>query len=129
MIFLLKSMLFVLIADFYLYWQHRGLHRFLPKQHAIHHKYKYAIVMHPIEHFLNWAIFPIGWFLSFSFFETVPVAIWGIAYTLMAHERVKGSPGNIFMSALDHEGHHDKYDKNYGVLFTFWDRLIGSYSR
>lgn len=85
--------------------------------------------MHPIEHILNWAIFPIGWAMGFGFFETVPVAIWGISFTLLAHERIKcDKTQSIFMHALDHEGHHDLYDKNYGVFLTIWDRIMGTYT-
>jgi Delta7-sterol 5-desaturase len=124
----LKSILFVFVADTYLYWQHRALHKFAPKIHALHHMFAFRTIFHPLEQITNWAIFPIGWAAGFTTTQMLPVIIWTIMFTFMSHREEKPRrTSKIFMSLRGHERHHDLYDKNYGVMLTLWDRLAGTY--
>ena len=124
-----KSALFVFIAHTYLYWQHRALHYFFPTMHGLHHKWKYKTVFHLGEQILNWAIFPIGWLIGFTTNEMLLVLIWSIIFVFTSHREKKSKKKSwIFMTSLAHEAHHDTYNKNYGVLLTLWDRLMGTYA-
>ncbi len=127
--FILKTVAFVFIADFYLYWQHRALHKFLMRIHSIHHRKKYATIFHPLEHVLNWGLFPIGWLIGFTTNEMLLVLIWTIIFTFISHNEKKPRPKKtIFMQATDHEKHHDLTVKNYGVVLKLWDRLMRTYA-
>jgi len=126
---ILNGLIFILIADAWLYWTHRISHKFFPKQHALHHKYKFKTVFHSVDHIFNWGIFPFGWLVGFTTTEMLPVIVWGIMFTFISHrekKNYKAKPG-IIMRTVDHESHHDSYNKNYGVLFTLWDRTMGTY--
>jgi len=125
---IVNSLIFILIADAYLYWEHRALHRFLPKIHSLHHAHKFRTIFHPIEHFFNWLIFPIGWLLGFTTTEMLPVIVWSIIFTFVSHYEKKPRVNHtIFMGTKKHEDHHDSYNKNFGVLLTLWDRTMGTY--
>lgn len=124
-----KAVIFVFFAHTYLYFSHRFLlHGPLWKQHSIHHAHVW-LRMHPIEHFLNWFTFPLGYFVGFSFMEMVPLLIWGVAFTFMAHKRkwprLFRLPKSWYQFVVSVDAHHlhHKSTINYGVFFTFWDKL------
>ncbi len=120
---------FICIADTYLYWQHRCLHWFFPKQHNLHHKYSFKTVFHWVDQVTNWAIFPIGWLLGFTTNQMLPVLVWSIIFVFISHREKKSMKKRIvFMTAYAHEIHHKIYNKNYGVLTTFWDKAMGTYA-
>lgn len=104
------------------------LHWVFPNQHGFHHKWKFRTAFSFTDHFFNWLIFPIGWLCGFSTTEMLPTMLWTVMFTFMSHREYKPKPmGKIFMSLRGHEAHHDKYNKNYGVMLTLWDRLAGTY--
>lgn len=58
-------------------------------------------------------------------------------YVHMLHSNVKWNLGlfgkYIFISPLDHQLHHsidkEDYDKNFGLIFVWWDKLFGTYKK
>lgn len=131
----------ILIYDFCSYWSHRISHfnRFFWSTHVVHHSaehYNLTISFRQswIQHFKIIFFLPVA-FIGFHpviFFVTHQVAVltqfWqhtacigrlhpAIEYFLVtpSHHRV-------------HHGTNEKYlDKNFGVIFIIWDRLLGTF--
>jgi lathosterol oxidase len=142
-IYLIASTVLVIVAhDAYFYWTHRLIHH--PKlfswAHRTHHRSRTptpwaAYAFDPAEALLN------GIFLTL-FLLVVP--LHGIAVliflTHMIIRNVIGHAGyEIFPKAMQHHPvwgqitnvrHHDQHHRdmlgNYGLYFTWWDRLMGT---
>lgn len=150
------ALLFVLVADFTVYWLHRAYHTFkvIWPLHAVHHS---AEVMTPItayrNHPLNLPIaasfntLVIGALMGFLLGAFSPeTSIWEIAganafvvivnMTLLNfhHSHIWVSFGPVLerfiISPAQHQVHHSKnpehYNKNYGRIFAFWDWMFGT---
>jgi sterol desaturase/sphingolipid hydroxylase (fatty acid hydroxylase superfamily) len=68
-------------------------------------------------------------------FDFLYFVLYGILYTLQhTHHWIDYGPlGLIFVSPADHQVHHsdnpEHFDKNFGMFFTVWDRMLGTYCR
>jgi sterol desaturase/sphingolipid hydroxylase (fatty acid hydroxylase superfamily) len=138
-------LLYILLADFGLYWSHRALHsRWLWSQHAWHHAPGYvyfgsgirATVVHVFVTVFPYTVaaiiipaFSYGQFFFYIFlFDTlnqhythsnidIPKARW--------LEKVFVTPR---MHQIHHHANPLRTNSNYGSVFSLWDRLFGTFT-
>jgi sterol desaturase/sphingolipid hydroxylase (fatty acid hydroxylase superfamily) len=133
----------IIIFDFCSYWSHRISHfnRFFWCTHVVHHT---------AVHYNLTVSFRLSWVQHLKIVFFLPVILFGfhpiiffvvnqvmVLFQFWQHtEYIKKMPRLIewiFITPSNHRVHHgsdDEYlDKNFGALFTFWDRLFGSYVR
>ena len=134
--------LLVVWQDFYFYWTHRLLHtRWLFRHvHAVHHRSRHpspwaAYSFHPIEALNNSAMLFIA-LAAVPVNETV-LAIFvlhQIVRNAHGHAAYETMPGSFvrhrfwgrFTTTTHHHLHHETARGNYGLWFTYWDRLCGT---
>ena len=135
----------LLIVSFFRYWMHRWQHanEFLWRLHAYHHsvtnlRATNTYVSHPIDFALrNVIVFSLLGIVGFAPLALV-IALPAMAVPgLFSHcgGDIKGGALNHwFVTPEVHRWHHSavvpeghKYSVNYGVEFSFWDRLFGTF--
>lgn len=134
--------LLLVIHDAYFYWIHRLMHQ--PKlyrlAHLVHHKSVNpspwaAYAFHPVEAILEAGIIPVLLFLvpvhPISFLAFVTLMLWfnvygHLGYELFSQKTYTHPLGKWLNSSVHHNLHHEKFHGNYGLYFTFWDRLCGT---
>ena len=143
--FWLQLLTAVVVLDFWMYAWHQFNHRvpFLWKLHRFHHKDEKmnsttALRFHALELLLSYpgkalvcTIFGIGYLpllvYEVAFFCSVIIHHSNIYISLKADNRYR----LLFASPRMHRIHHSKKqeetDSNYGGLFSFWDRLFGTW--
>ena len=132
--------LFLFLQDTYYYWAHRWMHN--PKVykyfHLIHHKSIHTSVwtsfsFHPLETILQALFLPIVCcILPMHFYAIIAVLSIMTFSATINHAGVEIYPSgkfgkwfqSIFIGATHHDCHHTKFNYNYGLYFTFWDRVI-----
>jgi Delta7-sterol 5-desaturase len=143
--FAFSILLMILMHDTYFYWTHRLLH--LPgwyeKIHFSHHLSSNpnpwtSLAFHPAEAIIQAAIFPI----IVLIIPIHPVAFFSFLF-YMVFMNVRGHSGfQIFPfenrinkwdwwnnSSKQHDEHHQYAKDNYGLYFTFWDKLMKTGSK
>ncbi|HEV7227231.1 sterol desaturase family protein [Brevundimonas sp.] len=134
--------LYLLAHDAFYYWLHRALHhpRLFAWTHAEHHRSRDP------SPFASFAFDPAeaaatAWFLP-ALALVVPIH-WGVALallTLMSLSAVLNHAGREvwpegwlaraplkwLITATHHDGHHKRFNGNYGLYFRFWDQLAGT---
>jgi Delta7-sterol 5-desaturase len=132
----------VLIHDAYFYWTHALMHKskFLFKFHRHHHLHTDvtpldAMAFHPVEafvHFIFFLIYPL------VIPTTLPVIqfmfIWMIVCNSAGHLPYEFYPKFLydypvvrnFNASIHHQMHHKFYNSNFGIYYTFWDKLMGT---
>lgn len=136
--FPLSLLLYMLLQETYYYWIHRWMHHpaIFRMVHKVHHDSKIsspftAFSFHPIEALLQAILIPI--LLLF-----IPIHLYVIIalLTIMSISSVvnhldieiypKGSQNHFskwVIGATHHSQHHQRYKYNFGLYFTFWDRI------
>ena len=136
--FVFSILLMILMHDAYFYWTHRLMHHRLIYRytHLTHHKFTAptpwaAFAFHPLETMISMGIIPLivfvvpfhQWalicFISFMIFNNILIHL---GFNIRAFCFT-----NFQNTAMDHDYHHHKGRDNYGLYFTFWDRLMGTY--
>lgn len=133
----------VLLHDTYFYWTHRLLHSpgIFDRIHKTHHLSRNptpwaAFAFHPAEAVVSAAIIPLIIFVI----PCHPVALFAFL-TYMTTMNVIGHLGyEVFPDSINrhkilkwqntstnHNWHHEKCKDNYGLYFTFWDRIMKTY--
>ena len=132
----------IVAHDAYFYWMHRTMHR--PRLyrhfHRVHHlsrtptpwaAYSFA----PLEAIFEAAFLP----LILLVFETSAIVVFGFT-THMIVRNVVGHAGielfpkkwlqwpilRAITTTTHHDLHHAEFRWNYGLYFTWWDRLMGT---
>ncbi|MCO5143612.1 MAG: sterol desaturase family protein [Oligoflexia bacterium] len=148
-------MVFFIIKDFFAYLHHRFVH-LIPSLyyfHAVHHSPKNISFytywrMHPIDYFGNSLFKLFGIFILMKFckivygqyllfevvYATVFVTIISSATNFLRHSTfILHFPrwlSHIIQSPAMHLSHHnlseDKQNKNFAVVFSFWDWILGT---
>ena len=136
----LSIIIFLLIHDFYYYWLHKWMHesKILRRFHMHHHKSVNTTAFtsfsfHPVESVLQGVIVPI-------IVIVLPMSLLALSITLILmtisaiinHGGVEIYPlgkkfkffGKHIIGATHHDHHHRNVKKNYGLYFTFWDRIM-----
>jgi len=140
--FILAFPLMLLMHDSYFYWAHRMMHlpRLFKMVHLVHHRSTNpspwaAYAFHPLEAVVESMIFVI-------FLFTIPVhnihLMWffvvSLVYNVYGHLGFEIYPkgfnkhwlGKWMNTSVSHNQHHQYFKGNYGLYFTFWDRLMGT---
>lgn len=131
----------ILATDFVWYWYHRLGHEvnFFWAAHIVHHhseefNFTAAARITTFQAIIRtgfWCILP---FLGFHPKMVITMLIVHGAYSFFTHTQVIGRIKWLeyaFVTPSVHGVHHasdEKYlDKNYGDMFTFWDRMFGTF--
>lgn len=134
--------LLILIHDTYFYWMHRLVHQpvLFRRVHKVHHLSKNpspwaSLSFQPAE-----AVLEIIWILPVQWLIPIQPSIWLafafviLAINVMGHLNVEIYPGswkkNPVLKWLNfsgmHNQHHQFFHGNYGLYFSFWDRMMGT---
>ena len=135
----------LLIHETYYYWMHRAIH--LPKiyraVHKVHHQSLSptpwtAFSFHPWESVLEalilsviLMIIPLNVYvlLFYLIFMTFNSVINHLDIEVYPAFFRKSTFGKLWIDATHHHFHHSEFNTNYGLYFTFWDKLMGTQSR
>ncbi len=130
----------ILLHDTYFYWTHRWMHhpRLFRLFHRVHHLSKNptpwaAYAFSPLEAVVQAGIFPLTVFLipihplAFGLFM-----LWQISFNVIGHTGYEiyrpgfmdSWPRWIMNTPTCHAMHHEKIHGNFGLYFSFWDRLM-----
>lgn len=132
----------LIIHDTYFYWVHRLMHH--PKLfkwfHLVHHRSSNpspwaAYAFHPLEAIMESLIFVV-------FLLTIPIHplhitlffLFSLIYNVYGHLGFELYPkgfnkhwlGKWLNTSISHNMHHQYFKGNYGLYFTFWDRLMNT---
>jgi sterol desaturase/sphingolipid hydroxylase (fatty acid hydroxylase superfamily) len=129
----------LLLYDFMSYRNHRFQHRFLWHIHALHHWQTDLHAANDYAHFLEAALRFLSWALPLSLikFDFAPMpALLGLgrgALEFYIHSPTTvnfGPARRILVDNRFHRIHHSleptHFDRNFGILFSFWDSLFGT---
>jgi sterol desaturase/sphingolipid hydroxylase (fatty acid hydroxylase superfamily) len=136
--FIISVLLMIMVHDAYSYWIHRLMHHkvLFKYTHLLHHKFKNpspwsAFAFHPFESILTMGIIPIIIFVIPWHNLTLVIFItWMIFYDTFVHLGYNIKFLKIFKwqnTPVDHDVHHQNSKYNFGLYFTIWDRLMGTY--
>lgn len=136
--FITSIFLMIVIHDTYFYWTHRLIHhsKLFKYIHKIHHSFKSptpwaSFAFHPFEAIISLGFIPIILFtipyhhlalILFVTFLTVYNIIIHLGYSIPRLNQFKYSN-----TPEAHDYHHLKSKGNYGLYFTFWDKIMGTY--
>lgn len=134
--------LLFLIHDTYFYWAHRLMHykRLFKTFHLVHHQSTNpspwaAYAFHPLEALVEAGIFIVFLYmlpihtlhLLIFFFIMIVHNVYGhLGYELYPAGFNKHWLGRWINTSISHNQHHQYFKGNYGLYFTFWDRLMGT---
>ncbi|HXC50560.1 MAG TPA: sterol desaturase family protein [Candidatus Limnocylindrales bacterium] len=135
------GLFYFLVVDFIAYWMHRLNHaRWLWSTHAFHHSSRnlyWASGMRgsPV-HFL---LLGIPSLIVQVFFSPEGYVLWlvlayGVVHNSLIHSNVRlpRAINWVFVTGESHLVHHARDTKlgntNFGFLFTFWDRMFGTWT-
>ena len=132
----------ILLMDLLTYCIHRVFHTvpWLWRFHALHHSAKYIRWsttgrVHPINEAINYlvTVVPLA-LVGFPISVVLPVSPIVIAFAIGAHTQWNvgfGPLSSVFVSPRFHHWHHthshEGGNKNFANVFSFWDRLFGTY--
>jgi sterol desaturase/sphingolipid hydroxylase (fatty acid hydroxylase superfamily) len=139
---IVQVLVFLLVADFFVYWSHRAMHRFkfLWAFHTTHHAPEHITFassarFHPVEVILQY----FWYYALIRIFGGNPLA-WLPILVIMElnleaqHTQIPWRLGplyRVFVTPAFHAYHHSTdpahYDKNFSSgMFSFWDYLFGT---
>ena len=141
---LVASLFSFLVLDAVNYLTHRLLHTpLLWPFHAVHHSdlrldHSSGLRFHPIEFLVHIttasaAILVLGATPAGVAAYTLAAAIWNLALhtSLRAPRTLDAMNGTFLLMPAHHRVHHSQraedVDRNYGTVFSFWDRMFGTY--
>lgn len=138
----LSAVLYLLLHDAYYYWLHRLMHdrRLFKWMHAGHHRSREPTAYAAFAFDLTEAALT-AWFLpALVFFIPIHVGVALGLLTLMTvvatlnhcgrevwpDRFVRGPVGGWLITATHHSRHHTHLQRNFGLYFRFWDRVMGT---
>ncbi len=140
--FILAFPLMLIMHDTYFYWAHRAMHspRLFKWVHLVHHRSVNpsplaAYAFHPLEAVVESLIFVIFLFtipinpahLQFFFGFSMLYNVYGhLGFELYPKGFNKHWFGKWMNTSVSHNQHHQYFKGNYGLYFTFWDRMMGT---
>ncbi len=132
----------LLLHDAYFYWAHRLMHHPLLYKHVhkVHHESIdpspfAAFSFHPLE-----ALVEAGFYVIFVFIVPIhlgAIILWQIiqqGFNVIGHMGYEIYPRGFTKhwlfkwktASTHHNMHHAKFEGNYGLYFTWWDRWFGT---
>lgn len=141
--FIISIFMMIAIHDTYFYWSHRLIHHpklfntFHKVHHLSHNPTPWAsFSFHPLEAIVSIGyifiiIFllpchPLALFIFLSIMLTISI-IGHLGYEFFSQKFMNSSMGKWINSSTFHNYHHKRSNYNYGLYFTFWDRLMGTF--
>lgn len=136
------AVLSVFILNFSQYWAHRAQHSLplLWKFHAVHHSVREMDSLNAVTHPVD----TLFWQLARSTLLTIVIVdvqmmLWIVGiltiHDRFLHTRARVNFGvfkDILIDNRHHFVHHSSdprdFDKNFSAVFTFWDRVFGTYA-
>jgi len=134
--------LMFIIHDTYFYWTHRLMHhkKLFKIFHLVHHQSTNpspwaAYSFHPLEAVVEAGIFPVFLFtipihplhLLIFFLMMIVYNVYGhLGYELYPKGFNRHWVGKWINTSINHNQHHQYFKGNYGLYFTFWDRMMGT---
>lgn len=132
----ISLIIYLIIHDTYFYWTHRWQHlNFFRQIHFAHHESRNptswtSFAFHPTEALIQALILPLLITLI-----PINVIILGIFFLIMSLFGITNHLGfEIYprwfemrlrlITATHHQYHHENLSKNFGLYFTWWDRLM-----
>jgi sterol desaturase/sphingolipid hydroxylase (fatty acid hydroxylase superfamily) len=130
----------VIAGDFVYYWFHRTQHMvpLLWRFHAVHHSVREMSGATGYHHFTDAALGILLYALPLSYLSADPFALPVLGLIVSAQGHYLHSPtklglgpvGRVIADNRFHRVHHsirpEHYDKNFGVMLTFWDAIFGT---
>jgi sterol desaturase/sphingolipid hydroxylase (fatty acid hydroxylase superfamily) len=132
----------LMFMDLIWYWTHRLFHRssMLWRFHAVHHsattiRWSTTGRVHPVNEVFNYVVTVVACFLvGFPISVVLPLVPAMVVYAVAAHTQWNPSLGplrHVFAGPRFHRWHHTMQheggNKNFANVFSFWDRLFGTY--
>jgi lathosterol oxidase len=140
----LSLLISFIIHEVYYYWAHRWMHR--PKifryVHSVHHSSRIptpwtAFSFHPLESLLISLVFPfVIMILPMHPVVIVTQLVLMTVSSVINHldidifpEKISGTPlAKLMIGSEHHSRHHSRVNYNYGLHFTFLDKIHGTES-
>lgn len=132
-------LLLMVVHETYYYWIHRWMHvpSIFKKVHKVHHNSKItspftAFSFHPLEGFLQAIFLPIVLMILPIHYYVIIVQLTIMTITsVINHLDIEIYPKNFhkhfigkwMIGASHHSLHHKQFKYNYGLYFTFWDKI------
>lgn len=132
------------LHETYYYWMHRVMHdpKLFRKVHKVHHDSLTptpwtAFSFHPWESLIEALILPailmvvpmhplvLGFYLLLM---TISSVINHLDIEIFPETFRNRWPGKLLINATHHHYHHQEFNSNYGLYFTFWDKWMGTES-
>ncbi|MBA4056631.1 MAG: hypothetical protein C0490_18095 [Marivirga sp.] len=130
----------LLFHDFYFYWTHRFMHhkKIFKYVHRIHHESTNpspwaAYAFHPWEALIQALVFPIMVFTLplhpiimslFLLYMIVRNVIGHLGFEIFPKGWTKNKWLNWTTAVTHHNIHHERFNTNYGLYFSWWDRWM-----
>jgi Delta7-sterol 5-desaturase len=140
--FYLAFIMMIFIHDTYFYWIHRLMHHknLFKIFHAVHHKSinpspLAAYAFHPLEAIAESGVFVLLLLIMpLHDYHLLVFFICSLAYNVYGHLGFEIYPkgfsrnwfGKWLNTSVNHNLHHQYFKGNYGLYFTFWDRIMGT---
>lgn len=137
--FALEVAILLAWADFLGYWLHRAEHTWLWRIHAVHHAprelHAANDIAHPLQAVYSFFLISIPMSLIQIDSRGTPFLVGGMVMlaSIYIHSPVEwhfGQLRKLFVDNRFHRIHHSieerHFDKNFGTLFSVWDRLFGT---
>lgn len=137
--FLLSAAITFLMYDFFYYWLHRAQHRLpvLWRVHEVHHSIEkmgaptgYHHILQPFLEAACCAL-PLMIFIDTPYLGFAAVLTGLHGYYVHSVTKINFGPlAGVFVDNRVHRIHHSReqahMNRNFAVVFTFWDRLFGT---
>jgi sterol desaturase/sphingolipid hydroxylase (fatty acid hydroxylase superfamily) len=139
---ILQFFFLLFFYDAYFYWTHRFMHhpKIYPWVHKTHHKSTdpsplTIFAFHPLENLIEFHPFfilpmliPIYWPVLFLWqtLDLINNVLAHMGYEVYPKSWIKIPLIKYKTASTHHNMHHEKFNGNYGLYFTFWDKLMGT---
>jgi sterol desaturase/sphingolipid hydroxylase (fatty acid hydroxylase superfamily) len=130
----------IFFYDTYFYWTHRmmhqpGIYRWV---HKTHHRSSdpsplTVFAFHPLENLIEFIPFlilpmfiPIYWpvLIFWQILDLLNNLIAHLGYEIYPKKLLKIPLLNLKTASIHHNMHHEKFNGNYGLYFTLWDKIM-----
>jgi lathosterol oxidase len=130
----------IVFHDFYFYWTHRLMHhkKIFKYVHRVHHESTNpspwaAYSFHPWEALIQAMVMPILVFslplhpltaFSFLAYMIIRNVVGHLGFEILPKGFTKNKWLNWNTAITHHNMHHEHFHNNYGLYFTWWDKLM-----
>jgi lathosterol oxidase len=137
---ILSFVIMLVYHDFYFYWTHRLMHHkaVFRYVHRVHHESTNpspwaAYSFHPWEALIQAMVLPIALFtlplhsitvFAFLVYMIVRNVIGHLGFEILPKGFTKNKWLNWNTAITHHNMHHEHFNCNYGLYFSWWDRLM-----